>query len=112
MTKTNLRYFPIIAVISLSLACGVNTQLSYSQNTSEVITQVKPTQTSEPVLNYEVTAETLQIRDGAGEEFAPLGYYLERGDIVTCQTVETAIDGGRWCKHDLGWSNIRYMKGK
>lgn len=102
----------IAAIVSVSLACGATTE-------PEVFTQ-KPTVTetaqsvntsSEPVTNrYEVTAETLRIRDGAGESFPLLGY-LENGQVVTCSSIDPAEDGGRWCKHELGYSNVRYMKG-
>lgn len=103
----------LIPLIIASLACGVNTSLPYSQNTSEVLPshEVVFTSTSEPIRNqYVVTAETLRIRNGAGESFPLLGY-LENGQIVTCLSIDPAKDGGQWCKHGKGYSNIRYMKG-
>lgn len=100
----------LIPLVIASLACGVNTSLPYSQNMPEVVT-VYLSPTSEPILNqYIVTAETLQYRDGAGEEFTALGY-LSQNEIVTCSDIEPALDGGLWCKHEKGYSNIRYMKG-
>ena len=103
----------LISLVIASLACGVKTSLPYSQNTPEVIPShdVVFTSTSEPILNqYVVTAETLRIRNGAGESFPLLGY-LENGQIVTCSSIDPAEDGGQWCKHEKGYSNIRYMKG-
>lgn len=101
----------IAALMLSALACGVNTQLPYSQNTPEVLPQVVSTNThSAPEMSMIVTAETLRIRTGAGESFPLLGY-LENGQIVTCEAIEPALDGGLWCKHELGYSNTRYMKG-
>lgn len=106
----NLLY--IAALVSVSLACGVNTQLPYEQIEPEVLpptnSVILPTVSA--FAEMIVTAETLQIRDGAGEEFANKGYLL-KDEIVTCEARKTAKDGGQWCKHDKGWSNIRYMKG-
>jgi len=98
--------YKLLLILSLSaLACGVSTSLPDAIPTPSAV-YLSPT----PEAQYIVTAETLQIRDGAGEEFAPLGY-LERGEIVTCYSIDPAEDGGRWCRHDNGWSNTRYMKG-
>ena len=105
------KFLYIAALVSVSLACGVNTQLPYSQNTPEVLPQVQITNThAAPEMSMIVTAETLQIRTGAGETFPAVGY-LSRFEIVTCSAIEPALDGGLWCKHELGYSNTRYMKG-
>lgn len=107
----NMRYL-LIPLIIASLACGVNTSLPYSQNMPEVLPQVEITNThAAPEMSMVVTAETLQIRTGAGEEYPALRVYLSQNEIVTCSSIDRAEDGGQWCKHDLGWSNIRYMKG-
>lgn len=103
----NLLY--IAALVSVSLACGVatlpeNNVVDVLPTSQEVVftpTQIEPDR-------YIVTAETLRIRDGAGEEFGNKGY-LPKGEIVTCSSIAPAEDGGQWCKHDKGWSNIRYM---
>ena len=96
----------ISALVSVSLACGVSTSLPDAIPTPSAV-YLSPA----PEARYIVTAEILQIRTGAGEEFAPLGY-LSQNEIVTCLSIAPAQDGGRWCRHELGWSNIRYMKGK
>ena len=105
------KFLYIAALVLSALACGVNTQLPYSQNTPEVLPQVEITNThAAPEMSMVVTAETLRIRTGAGEEFSAVGE-LQNGQIVTCSSIDPAEDGGQWCKHDKGWSNIRYMKG-
>ena len=94
------KFLYIAALVSVSLACGVNTQLPYSQNTPEVVA-VYLSPTSEPILNqYQITAETLQIRTGAGETFPALKVYLSQNEIVTCSDIAPALDGGLWCKHE------------
>lgn len=112
--KGNMKFLYIAALMLSALACGVNTQLPYEQIEPEVLPTglvVSTPAQIEPEMSMIVTAETLRIRDGAGESFALLGY-LKNGQIVTCSSIDPAEDGGQWCKHDLGWSNIRYMKGK
>ena len=105
------KFLYIAALVSVSLACGVNTQLPTVQNTPEVLQVVSTNTHAAPEMSMVVTAETLQIRTGAGETFPALKVYLSQNEIVTCSDIEPAADGGLWCKHDLGWSNIRYMKG-
>ena len=108
--KKNAILLYIAALVSVSLACGVNTSLPYSQNTPEVLPQVQITNThAAPEMSMIVTAETLQIRTGAGETFPALKVYLSQNEIVTCSDIEPALDGGLWCKHEKGYSNIRYM---
>ena len=104
----NLLY--ISALMLSALACGVSTQLPYEQIESEVLAPTKSVILPTVSANAEmvVTAETLRIRTGAGEEFEEVGL-LNYGQIVTCSALETAQDGGLWCRHELGWSNIRYM---
>lgn len=101
------KFLYISALVLSALACGAT--LPQNQLVIPTSNEVYFTPTSEPTRMI-VTAETLQIRDGAGEEFTPLGH-LEDGQIVTCSDTKTAKDGGLWCKHELGWSNTRYMKG-
>ena len=112
LVRANKMRYLLIPLILASLACGVNTQLPYSQNTPEVLSPTKSVILPTVSANAEmvVTAETLRIRDGAGEEFSAVGE-LNYGQIVTCLALEAAKDGGLWCRHELGWSNIRYMKG-
>ena len=100
----------ITLLISASLACGVSTSLPVA-DVIPTSHEVYLPPTSEPVNQYIVTAETLQIRTGAGETFPALKVYLSQNEIVTCSETKTAKDGGLWCKHEKGWSNIRYMKG-
>lgn len=95
----------ISALVSVLLACGVSTSLPDAIPTSN---EVYPSPT--PEAQYIVTAETLQIRTGAGETFPAVGY-LSQNEIVTCLSIAPAQDGGRWCRHELGYSNVRYMKG-
>jgi len=96
----------ISALVSVSLACGVSTSLPDAIPTPSAV-YLSPT----PEARYIVTAETLQIRTGAGESFPALKVFLSQGEIVTCLSIDPAQDGGRWCRHDLGYSNVRYMKG-
>lgn len=100
----------ITLLMSVSLACGVATlpenNVVDANPTSQVVV-FTPTQI-EPEMSMIVTAETLRIRTGAGEEFSAVGE-LQNGQIVTCSDTKPAKDGGMWCKHELGWSNIRYM---
>ncbi len=100
----------IIPLMLSALACGATTEPEvFAQKPTVTETAQSVNTSSEPVQNrYIVTAETLRIRDGAGESFSLLGY-LENGQIVTCLSIDPAEDGGQWCKHDLGWSNVRYM---
>ena len=97
---------------SASLACGIST-LPESNVVDGIPTSQEvvftPTQV-EPEMSMIVTAETLQIRTGAGEEYPATGY-LSQNEIVTCLSIDPAQDGGRWCRHELGYSNVRYMKG-
>ena len=111
MAKSRI-YLYIAALMLSALACGVNTQLPYEQIEPEVLAPTKSVilPTVSASAEMVVTAETLRIRNGAGEEFSAVGL-LQNGQIVTCLALETAKDGGLWCKHELGWSNIRYMKG-
>lgn len=109
MAKNRILLY-VVMLASASLACGIST-LPESNVVDGIPTsqEVEITSTSEPVQNqYIVTAETLRMRDGAGEEFANKGY-LPKGEIVTCLSIDPAEDGGRWCRHDKGWSNLRYM---
>lgn len=111
---SKMTFFLYIATLMLvSLACGVSTSLPSEPNTPEVLLPTKSVILPTVSANAEmvVTAETLRIRAGAGEEFNAVGE-LQNGEIVTCLDIKPALDGGLWCKHDKGWSNIRYMKGK
>jgi len=99
----------ITALISLSLACGVSAQLP------EVVTQeAAPTAgnpTPESSVQMVVTAETLNIRRGAGTQYPALKKGLVMGDVVTC-TEMRVIAESIWCKHVKGWSNAAFMKGQ
>ena len=94
------KFLYIAALVSVSLACGVNTQLPTVQNTPEVLQVVSTNTHAAPEMSMVVTAETLRIRTGAGEEFSAVGE-LQNGQIVTCSSIDPAEDGGQWCKHDL-----------
>ena len=101
------KFLYITALVLASLACGVSTSLPVADAIpTPSAVYLSPT----PEAQYIVTAETLQIRTGAGEGFPAVGY-LSQNEIVTCLSIAPAQDGGRWCRHDLGYSNIRYMKG-
>lgn len=99
--------YKLLLILSLSaLACGVNTSLPIAD---AIPTPSAVYLTPTPEAQYIVTAETLQIRTGAGESFPALKVFLSQGEIVTCLSIDPAQDGGRWCRHDKGWSNLRYM---
>ncbi len=110
LIRANKMRYLLIPLVLASLACGVNTQLPYEQIEPEVLQVVSTNTHAAPEMSMVVTAETLQYRNGAGEEFTALGY-LSQNEIVTCLNIKPALDGGLWCKHEKGYSNIRYMKG-
>ena len=106
LVRANKMRYLLIPLVLASIACGVNTSLPYSQNTPEVLPKVVFTNThAAPEMSMIVTAETLRIRTGAGEEFSAVGE-LNYGQIVTCSSIDPAEDGGLWCRHDLGYSAI------
>ncbi len=111
LIRANKMRYLLVPLVLASIACGVNTSLP--QNTPEVLSPTKSVILPTVSANAEmvVTAETLQIRTGAGETFPALKVYLSQNEIVTCSDIEPAADGGLWCKHEKGYSNIRYMKG-
>jgi uncharacterized protein YgiM (DUF1202 family) len=86
-----------------ALACGTadttRNRVSLPDGTStiaETSTEVK----------YTVTADTLNVRTGAGTDFPVIvGLELHKGETVTCLEMS-----GKWCRHWQGWSHTGWMK--
>lgn len=56
---------------------------------------------------YQVTANALRIRGGAGQNYAVVGG-LTKGDVVTVTEQET-VDGVTWGKISQGWISMEYV---
>ena len=100
----------LLIILSLSaLACGIQTVPNKSTaNMREVSTFVNTP--AEYPLMVVTAVEALNYRVCAGDGCDVIDQ-LKPNEVVTCYEFVTVGDSV-WCRHDKGWSNTSYMKGK
>lgn len=103
MKKLNKTLLYLALLVAASLACGQSVKSEVTMHTN------KATATLENHRSFVVTADALNVRECAGEGCDPVGL-LSRGDTVICTEWAVAKDGGLWCKHELGWSNTKWLQ--
>lgn len=97
----------ISALISVALACGTMPALP---NTVFPSLSAAPVPSGEVETVEMVVTGDLHIRVEPGNlQTCADPCYLHPGDAVTCYEYLT-IGDSVWCRHERGWSNIRWLK--
>lgn len=91
------------------LACGLTPKGDFTAR-NEVTT---PTQEGSTFVKMVVVdaPEGLRVRSEAGD-LSTYNRILHNGDIVTCELPFEVVGDSIWCKHQYGWSNVRYLEAK
>lgn len=100
------KFFYIIPLILVSLACGMSVPAENALGVNKDIHINTEVNSVEMV----VIADTaLNIRADHTEQSDDIGD-LFYGDVVTCELPFTVVGDSTWCLHERGWSNVRWLE--
>jgi len=94
-------------MLRLELACGMQSNLPALATQTATETSVKPTATE--TVTVFVAIGDLNIRTLPGENYPDIGD-VHKGETVYCTGFSVVEDGGIWCEHERGWSNVRWLE--